>query len=332
MNLNYILINKNKKGTDGDGRATRHAAIRPSQIADGDKAPRLSTRWLLACSQVDQNVDQNESLTDQTAEPSLERHSDPEQQIYNAWSLQTPGIVRLHCPLATRTTLPPAENRSSSGREPLFLRQRTASSFFTTPRWFQRLGWSIGSNGPIRPLKGIWETMVDLVNQVDPGSEIRFNRFDLIFKVFWGWLEALEKALRSTIFNGVGFKARKPHYSCYTWLALNGGLKTADELIKRNIGVNSLCSLCFTFNETAPHLLFECDYAFAILKTLIPSLGDFLLGHGWIFLGSKLLCGILCWLGRSAPAPVGLPYPWMVFYGNGVGSGLIWTMMLLPLA
>ncbi|KAL0911900.1 hypothetical protein M5K25_017835 [Dendrobium thyrsiflorum] len=147
---------------------------------------------------------------------------------------------------------------------------------------------------------------------------------------------------RSTIFNGVGFKARKPHYSCYTWLALNGGLKTADELIKRNIGVNSLCSLCFTFNETAPHLLFECDYAFAILKTLIPSLGDFLLrprltdiflflegrsyhskhqkiihllkaGFFWV---SKLLCGILCWLGRSAPAPVGLPYPWMVFYGN----------------
>ncbi|KAL0923402.1 hypothetical protein M5K25_007458 [Dendrobium thyrsiflorum] len=25
-------------------------------------------------------------------------------------------------------------------------------------------------------------------------------------------------------------------YSCYTWLALNGGLKTADELIKRSIG------------------------------------------------------------------------------------------------
>ncbi|KAL0925207.1 hypothetical protein M5K25_003524 [Dendrobium thyrsiflorum] len=66
-------------------------------------------------------------------------------------------------------------------------------------------------------------------------------------------------------------------YSCYTWLAINGGLKTADELIKRNIGVNSLCSLCFTFNETMPHLFFECDYAFAALKSLIPCLGDFLL-------------------------------------------------------
>ncbi|KAL0909744.1 hypothetical protein M5K25_020640 [Dendrobium thyrsiflorum] len=131
-------------------------------------------------------------------------------------------------------------------------------------------------------------------------------------------------------------------YSCYTWLALNGGLKTADELIKRNIGVNSLCSLCFTFNETIPHLLFECDYAFAVLKSLIPSLGDFLLrprltdiflfleGRSYhskhqkiihllkagLFWESQLLCGILCWLGRSAHAPVGLPYPWMVFFGN----------------
>lgn len=66
-------------------------------------------------------------------------------------------------------------------------------------------------------------------------------------------------------------------YSIYTWIALNNGLKTADELIKRNIVVNNECPLCYSHSESANHILFECDYSFTVLSKLIPYLGDFLL-------------------------------------------------------
>ncbi|KAL0912940.1 hypothetical protein M5K25_016364 [Dendrobium thyrsiflorum] len=77
------------------------------------------------CSEVDQNVDQNESLTDQTVEPSPEKHSDPEQ-------VQRTTLP----PVENRSTLPLAENRSSfqpSGKGNLFLRQRTAPPFSPHP-------------------------------------------------------------------------------------------------------------------------------------------------------------------------------------------------------
>ncbi|KAL0904888.1 hypothetical protein M5K25_027048 [Dendrobium thyrsiflorum] len=66
-------------------------------------------------------------------------------------------------------------------------------------------------------------------------------------------------------------------YSIYTWIALNNGLKTADELFKRNIVVSNACSLCYSHSESANHILFECDYSFNVLSKLIPYLGDFLL-------------------------------------------------------
>ncbi|PKU64267.1 Putative ribonuclease H protein [Dendrobium catenatum] len=66
-------------------------------------------------------------------------------------------------------------------------------------------------------------------------------------------------------------------YSIYSWIAINNGLKTADELIKRSIIVPSTCSLCFSHPETNCHLMFECDYSFTVLHNLIPMVGDFLL-------------------------------------------------------
>ncbi|KAI0529034.1 hypothetical protein KFK09_001579 [Dendrobium nobile] len=66
-------------------------------------------------------------------------------------------------------------------------------------------------------------------------------------------------------------------YSSFIWLALINGLKTAEELIKRNIMVNSTCSLCFVHFESNGHIYFECDYAFNVLTNLIPMVGEFLL-------------------------------------------------------
>ncbi|KAL0904099.1 hypothetical protein M5K25_026171 [Dendrobium thyrsiflorum] len=64
-------------------------------------------------------------------------------------------------------------------------------------------------------------------------------------------------------------------YTIYAWLALNRGLKTADELSRRNILINHTCPLCFNHPESADHLFFECDYGFTILVKLMPSLGNF---------------------------------------------------------
>ncbi|KAL0927271.1 hypothetical protein M5K25_001434 [Dendrobium thyrsiflorum] len=76
----------------------------------------------------------------------------------------------------------------------------------------------------------------------------------------------------------VWHKKKSLRFSIYTWLALIGGLKTADVLIKRNIAVPQLgCAMCHGSLETATHLFFECDYAFKVLNRVIPGLHNFLL-------------------------------------------------------
>ncbi|KAI0523207.1 hypothetical protein KFK09_005601 [Dendrobium nobile] len=66
-------------------------------------------------------------------------------------------------------------------------------------------------------------------------------------------------------------------YSIYSWIAINGGLKTAEELRKRSIFVAPNCVLCGSHFETNPHIMFECDYAFSVITYLVPVLGEFLL-------------------------------------------------------
>ncbi|KAL0922736.1 hypothetical protein M5K25_006750 [Dendrobium thyrsiflorum] len=58
-------------------------------------------------------------------------------------------------------------------------------------------------------------------------------------------------------------------YSSFTWLSLVGGLKTADALLKRNIVVNPVCSLCNSHIENASHLFFECSYSYSIITGII---------------------------------------------------------------
>ncbi|PKU79650.1 hypothetical protein MA16_Dca019163 [Dendrobium catenatum] len=66
-------------------------------------------------------------------------------------------------------------------------------------------------------------------------------------------------------------------HSVFVWLALIGGLKTADALLMRNIQVSGTCSLCLEHAETVSHLFFECSYTFSILNGIIPSMQCFLL-------------------------------------------------------
>ncbi|XP_020704118.1 uncharacterized protein LOC110115267, partial [Dendrobium catenatum] len=46
-------------------------------------------------------------------------------------------------------------------------------------------------------------------------------------------------------------------YSSYSWMALSGGLKTADSLLARNISVDPICALCHSHAESINHLFFE---------------------------------------------------------------------------
>ncbi|PKU66581.1 hypothetical protein MA16_Dca006909 [Dendrobium catenatum] len=65
-------------------------------------------------------------------------------------------------------------------------------------------------------------------------------------------------------------------HSIFVWLALRGGLKTADALLLRNIQVPKTCSLCNEHEESVSHL-FECCYSFNILCALIPCMQSLLL-------------------------------------------------------
>ncbi|KAI0492597.1 hypothetical protein KFK09_026871 [Dendrobium nobile] len=66
-------------------------------------------------------------------------------------------------------------------------------------------------------------------------------------------------------------------YSSFCWMAIIGGLKSADSLIAKGINVNAICALCHCSTKTVSHLFFECDYSFSILSKLMSNLGFLLL-------------------------------------------------------
>ncbi|PKU79785.1 Putative ribonuclease H protein [Dendrobium catenatum] len=66
-------------------------------------------------------------------------------------------------------------------------------------------------------------------------------------------------------------------YACFTWMARIGKLKMADNLLLRGISVPVNCSLCLGHAENHPHLFFDCDFSFYILKKILPAFSSFLL-------------------------------------------------------
>ncbi|PKU68597.1 hypothetical protein MA16_Dca021321 [Dendrobium catenatum] len=51
-------------------------------------------------------------------------------------------------------------------------------------------------------------------------------------------------------------------YSIFGWLSLVGGLKTADNLIRRNSMVDPKCCFCLDTSKSLSHLFFESDGSF----------------------------------------------------------------------
>ncbi|KAL0928336.1 hypothetical protein M5K25_000211 [Dendrobium thyrsiflorum] len=132
----------------------------------------------------------------------------------------------------------------------------------------EKISFRITSNAPIFVHWDHWcyngklEDMSDghyLLHVSKPDSLIR----DLILDSRWN----LPESLPSSIFWHSKYALR---YACYTWLALVGGMKTADVLLKRNIVVPSTCSLCNAHPESISHLFFECSYSFSILSDFMP--------------------------------------------------------------
>ncbi|KAL0911225.1 hypothetical protein M5K25_019348 [Dendrobium thyrsiflorum] len=77
--------------------------------------------------------------------------------------------------------------------------------------------------------------------------------------------------------NYVWHKRYALRFSSYAWLAFKCGLKTADQLARRGIPVNTNCTLCAQAAESHSHLFFECDFSFGILYHLIPQFRTLLL-------------------------------------------------------
>ncbi|PKU84241.1 hypothetical protein MA16_Dca002753 [Dendrobium catenatum] len=75
----------------------------------------------------------------------------------------------------------------------------------------------------------------------------------------------------------VWHKRHSLKYSVFVWLAIRGGLKTADALLIRNIQVPKTCNLCNEHDESVSHLFFECSYSYNIIYALIPGMHTFLL-------------------------------------------------------
>ncbi|XP_020679888.1 uncharacterized protein LOC110097698 [Dendrobium catenatum] len=71
-----------------------------------------------------------------------------------------------------------------------------------------------------------------------------------------------------------GFALR---FACFTWMALLGKLKTADNLISKGIQVNAGCIFCSGHLESHSHVFFECDYSFSIMTGLFPCMNTFYL-------------------------------------------------------
>ncbi|KAL0908326.1 hypothetical protein M5K25_022815 [Dendrobium thyrsiflorum] len=100
-------------------------------------------------------------------------------------------------------------------------------------------------------------------------------------------------------------------YSIYTWIALNNGLKTADELSKRNIVVSTDCPLRYSQSESR---FFGC-----MLLSLSDFPGDlFSYVPGWSFLATRRI------LARLQPESIHGLFPWIIFAIISVVYLLVW--------
>lgn len=69
-------------------------------------------------------------------------------------------------------------------------------------------------------------------------------------------------------YKGVWFTHATSKYSFIIWLAIQNRLSMGDKMKVWNVGVNTLCSLCGTDEDTRSHLFFGCRISGAIWKKI----------------------------------------------------------------
>lgn len=52
----------------------------------------------------------------------------------------------------------------------------------------------------------------------------------------------------------------EPKCKFFAWLALHGKAQTADNLVKKSYPCNPICALCYCMEETADHILSQCNF------------------------------------------------------------------------
>ncbi|KAL0919447.1 hypothetical protein M5K25_011542 [Dendrobium thyrsiflorum] len=139
--------------------------------------------------------------------------------------------------------------------------------------WINPSGWSIPSSVPdaIRAL--ICDIPISLLDDMN----IKWNNsHKTTFRDLY--LDYFAQDSDFNLHNLVWHKKHSIRFSAFSWMACMGGLKTAEELIKRNIHIiDSNCPFCHDNFESLAHLLFECEYSFLILCNIIPSFKSFYL-------------------------------------------------------
>ncbi|KAL0913107.1 hypothetical protein M5K25_016539 [Dendrobium thyrsiflorum] len=139
--------------------------------------------------------------------------------------------------------------------------------------WINPLGWNIPSSVPAA-LSAFIRAIP--ISQLDGVNILWKNSHKAKFRDYYQDFFANDADF--ILHDLIWHKNHSLRFSAYSWLACMGGLKTAVEMIKRNIHItDSSCNFCNDHVETSAHLLFECDYSFMVLSSTIPSFANFFL-------------------------------------------------------
>ncbi|XP_020695252.2 uncharacterized protein LOC110108798 [Dendrobium catenatum] len=145
-----------------------------------------------------------------------------------------------------------------------------ASDDFTVKQLFSNGTWDLPTSFPNSLTEAISNSTIN------ESSGILWNgspswAFKFFIEQFHSHLPKVDWSI------SIWHKKHSLKFACFTWMAVLGKLKTADNLLIRGIEVPIICSLCNDFAENHNHLFFACDFSFNILKFILPDVNCFLL-------------------------------------------------------
>ena len=86
------------------------------------------------------------------------------------------------------------------------------------------------------------------------------------------WLLLREDGLQCSWAPGVWFSQATPKFAFLTWLAIQDRLTTMDRISRWSRGVDQMCVLCRSLDESRNHLFFECSFTSQIWEHLVKGI------------------------------------------------------------